>query len=60
MERLRPCPLTDTCLRSKSPSDGKADFDEHAADVSDAAPLVTKGHSSCKRHGAPRTGKPAA
>ncbi|MDP1532535.1 MAG: hypothetical protein Q8L92_03025, partial [Rubrivivax sp.] len=59
-KRLRPCPLTDTCLRSKSPSDSEADFDGPAANVSDAVPLVTKNPSTSKRHNAPRTGKPAA
>jgi len=59
-KRLRPCPLTDTCLRSKSPSDSEADFDGPAAGASDAVPLVTKSTSTSKRHNAPRTGKPAA
>ncbi|MDP3422122.1 MAG: LysR substrate-binding domain-containing protein, partial [Thiobacillus sp.] len=59
-KRLRPCPLTDTCLRSKSPSDSEAGFDGPAADASDAVPLVTKNPTTSKRHNGPRTGKPAA
>ncbi|MFN3751090.1 MAG: transcriptional regulator CynR [Thiobacillus sp.] len=58
--RLRPCPLTDTCLHSKSTLVSAEDFVGPAGDAPDAPPLVTKGHSARKRHHAPRTGKPAA
>lgn len=59
-KRLRPCPLTNTCLHSKSAPDGEADFDGSADDASDDAPPVTNGHTARKRPVSPRTGKRAA
>ncbi|MDO9636669.1 MAG: hypothetical protein Q7I95_06890, partial [Thiobacillus sp.] len=56
-KRLRPCPLTDTCLRRKSPSDGETDFD--GAEANDADAHVTTSPSTRKRNDTPRAGKPA-